>query len=283
MVRFADDHLQPVRHGLVLCVADGQQRLRPALDGGQRGAQLVGDGGDKVVFHLGGLVDLRRHIVDGFRQLRQLVVPVGQLHPLGEVAGGDVAGGVVEPLDGPHDGPHEEHAGDQHQYDGEQTDDGGDDGQLDDLPVHQLQRDDVAHRPVAGAVGQRQKRRHSHHLFAGGHLPRPEGAPGGQRQRLFVLRSRPGLGDEPGGGDDHLAVFVQHPHLRHVDIGEILHVFVGAGGKDIVGSADIGAEEIRHGGALPQLLEPALHGVVVVVFQQYDDARIDQQQNDRDH
>ncbi|MPM11097.1 hypothetical protein SDC9_57435 [bioreactor metagenome] len=60
-----------------------QNRLTPAVDGGKRGAQLVGHGGDKLRFHFFVSSDFQRHVVDIIHQLAQLVgIPVFNLKPV---------------------------------------------------------------------------------------------------------------------------------------------------------------------------------------------------------
>ena len=46
----------------------------PAFDGGERGSQFVGNGGDKVIFHLFVFLKLQRHSVDGFAQFADFVI-----------------------------------------------------------------------------------------------------------------------------------------------------------------------------------------------------------------
>ena len=75
------------------------QRLAPAGDGGQRRAQLVGDGGDKLRLHLLRAADLLRQGVDGLGELRE--IRLFRQRQLGSVAsGGDVARGLRHLADG---------------------------------------------------------------------------------------------------------------------------------------------------------------------------------------
>ena len=61
----------------VLLVVAGQiaHRLGIALDESERSAQVVGDVGQQVALHLGGVLDLLRHVVELLCKIAQLVVP----------------------------------------------------------------------------------------------------------------------------------------------------------------------------------------------------------------
>ena len=85
-----DLHALPPCFGVQVVVA--QQRFAPAPYGGQAGAQLVGNRRDEVIFHLLGVTQLLRHIVDGGAQLADLIVIVG-IQPHIKVALGDLPGG----------------------------------------------------------------------------------------------------------------------------------------------------------------------------------------------
>ena len=71
----------------VLLVVAGQiaHRLGIALDEGERSAQVVGDVGQQVALHLGGVLDFFCHVVELLGQVAQLVVP-HRVHMDGVVA-----------------------------------------------------------------------------------------------------------------------------------------------------------------------------------------------------
>ena len=106
-----DLHALPPCFGVQVVVA--QQRFAPAPYGSQRGAQLVGNRRDEVIFHLLGVTQLLRHIVDGGAQLADLIVIVGT-QPHIKVALGDLPGGPAHLAHRHDDGIHEVAAGIQH-------------------------------------------------------------------------------------------------------------------------------------------------------------------------
>ena len=95
--RFAGDDLDAAARvapdGLV--VGEG---FRPAGDGGERRAQLVGNGGDELRLHTFCLRELLRHIVDRVGQLSDLVV-VRFFHLRAVASFGDAAGNARERSD----------------------------------------------------------------------------------------------------------------------------------------------------------------------------------------
>ena len=103
-VGFVHDNIHLlVAVGLVVA-RDVPHRLGVALDEGQRGAQVVGDIGQQVPLHLGGMLDFLRHVVEVLCQIAQFVVPLGvHLHvviALGHLPGraGKFPQGLGEPL-----------------------------------------------------------------------------------------------------------------------------------------------------------------------------------------
>jgi hypothetical protein len=201
----------PHAGGLVLDTAHGPgQVLGPvggaateqfgvAPDGGQRRAQLVaGVGHEAAQPVLGrrplaeGRLDLAQHGVQRQPEPADLGVGLGRLHPAGEVAAGDVAGGGGDALQGSQAEPH-----DRQRQDGQEQQDTGGEDQLDaHQPVQGLVElgggeGHVEHGPVRAGGGQ--------HPVAGLAVRRPDGrqpvpVPGGVGQfrgrprRLGVLR-----------------------------------------------------------------------------------------------
>ena len=68
------DDFQSLHDFLGVGGTDCEQRLAPAVNRGQRRAQLVRYRRDKVIFHALGARDLIRHVVNGVAQLTDLVI-----------------------------------------------------------------------------------------------------------------------------------------------------------------------------------------------------------------
>ena len=60
----------------ILGVTDSGNGFQPALDAGKRGAQLMADRRDELVFHFFGFLQIVRHLVDGGAQAADLIVIV---------------------------------------------------------------------------------------------------------------------------------------------------------------------------------------------------------------
>ncbi len=129
----------------LLRVADGVglQRLRPAVDGGERRAQLVGNGGDELLLDLLRLGDLERHIVDVVHQLAQLV-PIAVVDADAVASAGDAPRRVRHDGDGLDHAVDEQHVGDQDQYDRQQREPCRDEEIDEDLMLHRAQAGHIA-------------------------------------------------------------------------------------------------------------------------------------------
>ena len=80
---FLVDDFHALPHFFGVGTAAGQQRFTPAVNRGQRRAQFVRDGGNKVVFHALTARNLVRHVVNGVAQFANLVIiHFLQAHPI---------------------------------------------------------------------------------------------------------------------------------------------------------------------------------------------------------
>ena len=131
--------------------------LRPAVDGGEGRAQLMGNRGDEFILQLLRLLDLQGHVVEGVGQITDLVVEL--LLDLDPVRpGGDPFGGVCDARYRIHDGADEVQVGEVHHTQDGKADAQRDAHNEDDLPVHAAQGGDIPHGPRHPAVDD--QRRH---------------------------------------------------------------------------------------------------------------------------
>ena len=118
-VGFGADHRQAAAAILVVGVVDVADGFDPALNGGQRGAQLMADRGDKLVFQPLGFGKVARHLVDGLAQPPDLVIVAGVGQARAQIAVGNAVGGGFHLAQGAHDGAHKKqpapHRNQQHQ------------------------------------------------------------------------------------------------------------------------------------------------------------------------
>ena len=111
---FAGNNLHALAR-LVTHVVIRQQRLAPAVDDRQRGAQLVGQLGDKFPLHFFILADFGGHLVDGVRQLPNfIVIPGLNLNAVAAVGNSLCLLGNLRHRH--HDGLHKEAAAEQHHH-----------------------------------------------------------------------------------------------------------------------------------------------------------------------
>ena len=102
------DNLEPLAVVGVAGVVQRADRFDPALDAGQRRAQLMADRGDELVFHALGLGQVLGHLVDGMAQAADLVV-VARVGQAGlQVAARNAVGDGFDLAQRPHDGADEE-------------------------------------------------------------------------------------------------------------------------------------------------------------------------------
>ena len=245
-------HVPGVPH---LPVHDG---LRPAVDGGEGGAQLVGDGGDELVLHLLALVDTQGHVVDGVGQGADLVVvPLLDLHAVGAL--GDALGGLGNPRHRIHDGADEVQVGEVHDAQDRQADAQGDGHDDDDLPVYVAQGGDVAHGPHHLAVDH-QGAGGRHDVLAGAGVGAHPGAGLLLADGLGDLRR---AGDAEGGeiraGKADAPAAVQILHLQVVAVGIPCHHRPGIA-VVVVPAAVVKAAD----GVLRLLAQGLAHGGVVI-------------------
>ena len=258
----APAHLHRVAGGVL------QDRLSPAVDGGQGRAQLMGDRGDKFALHLLVLADLQGHVVDVVHQFSQLVrVLVLQLEAI--AAGGDALGRLRHHRHRLHHIVDEQQVGDDDQRHAQRGDQGDGDDRHQNLPVHQPQR---GHQPQDApdlSVGdQRVGYRHDYlsrlRVLA---LKRPHFVLGNSLGD--ILRSRSGARGQAGGRDhDAAAVAVQELQLDSV------LVRIVAGGLDrllVVAVKAVVHEVVIEGTrlGLGLLFQAVPHGIEIVVGNAY--------------
>ena len=106
--RLPDDDLHAFLSGIR--VGPLLQSLGPAFDGGEGRAQFVGNGRDKVVFHLFGGAQFAGHVVDGVAQVADLVV-FGFVDTHGKITLGNLPGALAQLPHWHQDGPDKVSAG----------------------------------------------------------------------------------------------------------------------------------------------------------------------------
>ena len=111
----------------------------------------MGDGGDELGLHALRLLDISGHIVDGVREIADLVVKL-LLHLNAVAAGGDALGRGGDGNHGLHNGSHKVGAGDINQAENNDAHSNGQTADEHDLAVHQTQGGDVAHDPHHVAI-----------------------------------------------------------------------------------------------------------------------------------
>ena len=93
-----------------------KDRFAPTLNGGQRGAQLMGNRGDKLVFHLVGIAEFLRHIIDRLAEVANFVI-ILLFQPGAEISMGNFAGGLSDLADRNHNRTDKVGTGKQHKED----------------------------------------------------------------------------------------------------------------------------------------------------------------------
>ena len=233
-----------------------QQRLPPAVDGGEGGAQLVGHGGDELRLDPLALADLAGHVVDGVDELADLV-PVGVLH-LGAVAApGDALGGLGDLGHRLHHIVDEHHVGHvhhprHHQQQPRRHAHGGE-----DLPLHGGHGGDVAHGPHHLIV-QQQRHAHGHDVLPRIGVHAPEGGDVLVLEHVVDVLG-PGLhaGGEAVGADDDLPCGADELQLHEIPFGkfggkgvgvavELAVAAHGVAGKVVAGVGGPGAQPVQH-------------------------------------
>ena len=181
----------------------------------------MGDGGDEIVFHLFGVAQLLRHVVDGGAQLPNLIV-LFHIQPHPEVPLGNLFGGLAHLPNGDDDGVDEIDAGieDKEQDGGPQQ--AGKEHQGADLPVDAGEGDHIPHggKVVADDAGHHGD---SHNLFVSdiAHIFPHPGLGGIGPVVVRHLRGIPRL--EAAGGDDDVFIPVNGHQLGAVLVLVILH------------------------------------------------------------
>ena len=222
----ADDDGQPLLDALRVCNLAGQQRLAPTVDGGQGGAQLVGDGGDELGLHFVVLTDLLGHLVDGGGQLPDLVVVFRlDLNPI--AARGDALGSLRDAGHGLHDGADKIQVGHIHHGHRRQTHPQGDEDEQQKLMIHQLQTGHQPHDPF-NFIPVEDGGGHRHDALSRGRvLPRPGGDLLMLDGRGDVRRVWTAAGGEAVGGQDDLTGGVDELQFQGFLLVEVVDVVVG--------------------------------------------------------
>ena len=187
----------------------------------------MGNRRDEVIFHLLGVTQLLRHIVDGGAQLADLIVIVG-IQPHIKVALGDLPGGPAHLAHRRDDGIHEVAAGIQHKQQNSQRHQRSkyrDEGQL---PVNGLHRDHIP-QPQQVLSRKRGKHGHSHNFLA---VPSPgKGADTAVCSRVGQVGHGGILRQKPAGGEEHRPFAVYGHQLYAVPVLKILYQLIQPGIK----------------------------------------------------
>ena len=146
-----DDDVEAALRLLRIRAGIGGERFRPAVDGGERRAQLMRDGGDELLLDLLGLRDLERHIVDVVHQLAELVAIV-VVDQDAVAAGGDAPRGVGHDGDRLDDVVDEDGVGEDGKAHAQQRNADGDRHADEHAAVRLVQRGDVAQHADHAAV-----------------------------------------------------------------------------------------------------------------------------------
>ena len=277
----AGDDAHALAHVAFVAGLAAHNGLGPAGDGGEGGAQLMGDGGDKLLLHALGLLDAQGHIVDGVGKVADLVVKL-LFHLDAVAAPGDAAGDAGDVFHRADDGADEVDVG---QIDQDQNANGQNDGnerQDDDLAIDQAHGRDVAQDAHQLAVIQQGRGDGGDALPGlGGDAP-----PGGDGLGVLELVDVPGAGHGAGngqavGGIDDGPLRVQVLQLQAGAVLEGADVILGGGEIVAVGAVVVaaGAAEIVDGGA-GLALHVGEDAAVVIVF---DDEAKDDDDHRQDH
>ena len=147
--------------------------LRPTVDGGQGGAKLMGDRGNKFRLGLFRLGDLQRHIIDGIGQVTDLIL-VFLFHLNAIASGCDLLCNFGNAGHRFHDGTHKIQVGEIHDGKNHQCDGAGRQNDGQDLLIHQLQRGHHAHHADHNAVVNHGRGNRHNALPGVGVLARPD-------------------------------------------------------------------------------------------------------------
>ena len=261
---FTEDDPHAPAQLLGVAAVISQQGLAPAVDSRQRGAQLMGHGGNKLRLHLFTLADLLGHLVDIVHQLPHLVVkPVGDLDTV--AAAGNALGRLRHLCHRQgnlaHEGQihHQHHAADHH------CDAHNDQGQQQHLLIQRAGSRDQTHNAHHAAI-KLQGGRHRQNVLSG------EGILAGicfhpaAVQGTADLRSlRCQADDLAAAGDVDAAAFVQKLQLNGIRRFKIVGKAHGAAVILGVTDHDIGVE-VAHAG--PGLALQGGAGIAVIVGHQ---------------
>ena len=198
-----------------------EHSLAPAADGGEGGAQLMGDRGDEVILELFRVGKFLGHIVDHIAEFADLIV-IFLFQPGLEVALSNAPGGLRDLAHRVDDRVDEVGAGeDDKQNDGQahRADDGSEQG---DLVVHPLQRNHIAGggQVLAGGAGCHRNR---HDVLAADPPLKDIDAIRGGEGALKVGHGEILLRQEPGGGHHHLAAAIDGHQLHSLPVLEGFH------------------------------------------------------------
>ena len=268
------DDVDATLYGVRVCLhAHG---LRPALDGGERRAQFVGNGRDKLVFHVLRIGEFVRHLVDGHAKIADLVAAV-LADADRKVPFGVLLCGGVDLLDGSDDGADKIES----RHHQQQQHSGTDCRNAEDIGVYGLldliQR---CHHPdgviLRVHVGDIHGERHNGLAALFAH-PIAVAAVHG---RFIVGHGCALFRGEPGGRERHSATGTDRHKFHLVLVGEVLDGAAHFRGKVDVGVLGIAAEDTGHGGELG--VQILLGCAVVIVLHDVDECKIQHRQHQGD-
>ena len=284
-LRLADDDMQPLPHHLRIGLGRlirGHigQRFRPALDRGQRGAQLMGDRADEFILHRLRSGKLVGHVVDAGAELADLVLAL-LIDAGGEIALREFFGIRVDLADRAQDRADEIEVGKSQQHQHRDGDQRHDQHEARDGIVNGFQRGHDADRAVFLA-DIRDRQADSHDALA---VCRSAGADAVGLillHRIVIIRHTDRIiRRKAGGGQNDHAVIVDRHQLHFVLVGEALQrtadlrIEVRSGIGRIARQNAVDRVDLRYQILPRRIIEIVLHGI--------DQCQLDHKQDQDDH
>ena len=254
---------------------DGRQRLHPAFDAGQRGAQLMADRGDELVFHLLGFTQVFRHLVDCPAHAPDLII-VTRFGQAGfQFAAGDAVGRGFHLGQRPHNRPHKKQTAPQRKSQHRHHHPGRQQHKIAPLAVGQRQAGDQPHGgDTAGRVGHQRCHRHNP-LAIRRAENRPAHAGGAVEGAVKICAVCQVLVDGAAGRAQHKAGVVEQHELKLILFVKLFH---GAAQRLAAGSRSIAGVTGSAGGLQPadkggkaafhRLFHPAVQALVTEIQEQ---------------